>query len=81
VNARLDAIARRRELLVQQIADEREAMAQALSSLRAQAAIAGVGLLATRLLRRTRWFRALSSIAAVASLALPVVSRLLAARR
>jgi hypothetical protein len=81
VNARLDGVAQRRELLVQEIAGERERMARTLSSLRAQVAIAGAGLLATRLLRRTRWFGLLSSIAAVASIALPVVARLVAARR
>ena len=81
MNARLDGIARRRALLVQEIAGERERMAQTLSTLRAQVALAGVGLLATRLLRRSRWFRLLSSAAAVFSVALPVVARLLAARR
>lgn len=81
MNARLDGIARRRALLVQEIASERERMAQTLGSLRAQLAIAGIGLLATRLLRRSRWFRLLSAAAAVASVALPAVARLLAARR
>jgi hypothetical protein len=81
MNVRLDAIGRRRVLLLQEITGERERTAQTLSSLRSQVALAGVGILAARLLRRSRWFRLFSAAAAVASVALPVVARLLAARR
>jgi hypothetical protein len=79
--ARLESCARRRAVLVAEIELEREAMAQALVAAGKQVALAGLGLLAVRLLRRNRWFRMLSAGAAMASLALPVAARLLAARR
>jgi hypothetical protein len=81
VIARLESFARRRAVLVAEIELEREAMARALAAAGKQVALAGLGLLAVRLLRRSRWFRVLSAGAAMASLALPVAARLLATRR
>jgi hypothetical protein len=78
---RLDVLAGRRAALVEEIGVERERMAQALDSLRTQAALAGVGMLATRVLGRTRWFRWLAAAAAVASIALPLAARQFAGRR
>jgi len=78
---RLESLAGRRAVLVAEIGLEREAMAQALVAARNQLALAGLGLLAVRLLRRSRWFRVLSAGAAMASVVLPVAARLLAARR
>ncbi|HKB54463.1 MAG TPA: hypothetical protein VKD22_10710 [Ramlibacter sp.] len=78
---RLDAIVHRRTALVQEIADERDRMATLADSLRTQFAIAGLGLLATRVLRRSRWFRILSGAGAVMAAVLPFMARLVARRR
>ena len=79
--ARLASCARRRAELVAEIELQREATAQALAGAGKQVALAGLGLLAIRLLRRTPWFRRLSAGAAIASVVLPIAARLLAARR
>jgi hypothetical protein len=81
MKTRLAAIARRRAALLHEIEGERERVAATLDGLRTQLALAGVGLLAGRLLRRSRWMRLLAAAAAVASVTLPVAARLLAARR
>lgn len=81
MTSRQDQLARRRERLVQEIGDERERLARTLDRLRQQAALAGLGVLATRLLGRSRWFRWLAAATAAAAVAFPLASRLWAARR
>jgi len=78
MNTRRHAIAQRRAALVREIALERERTAALLGELRTQLALAGLGLVAGRLLGRSRWLRllALGSAAAI-----PLVARFLAARR
>ena len=75
---RLDSIVQRRAALVQEIAAEREGMAALVDSLRTQFAVAGLGLLATRVLRRSRWFRVLTGAGAVIAAVLPFMARLAA---
>lgn len=81
MNARLAAIARRRADLVEEIALERDELAQVLLQVRTQIALAGVVMLATRLLRRSRWLRLLGAAGAVLAAALPLVARAFANRR
>ena len=78
---RLDLIARRRALLVGEIAQERERTATAVDALRTQLAIAGAGLIVARLLRRSRWLRMLGISGAVIASALPWLARWIAQRR
>jgi hypothetical protein len=81
MNARLAAIARRRVDLVEEIAAQRDELAQVLLQVRKQIALAGVLMLATRLLRRSRWLRLLGAAGAVAAAALPLVARAFPTRR
>jgi hypothetical protein len=81
MNARLAAIARRRVDLVEEIAAQRDELAQVLLQVRTQIALAGVLMLATRLLRRSRWLRLLGAAGAVAAAALPLVARAFPTRR
>jgi hypothetical protein len=75
MNERLAAIARRRAALAEEIAAERDELAQVLLQVRTQIAFAGVVMLATRLLRRSRWLRLLGAAGAVVAAALPLVAR------
>jgi hypothetical protein len=81
MNARLAAIARRRVDLVEEIAAQRDELAQVLLQVRKQIALAGVLMLATRLLRRSRWLHLLGAAGAVAAAALPLVARAFPTRR
>lgn len=81
MNTRLDAIARRQAVLIDEIAGERDRMTSLIDGLRTQVAIAGLGLLAGRLLRRSRWLRMLAAGGAVVAAALPLLAGLLAKRR
>jgi hypothetical protein len=81
MKSRFAAIAQRRLALVEEIGLERERMAAALEGLRKQVAMAGLGLLASRLLGRSRWLR-LAAVAAMAvSAAGPLLVRFLSTRR
>ena len=80
MNARLAAIARRRVALVEEIDAQREELARAALQARTQIALAGVVMLATRLLRRSRWLRLLGAAGAVVATALPFVARALQKR-
>jgi hypothetical protein len=75
MNERLAAIARRRAALAEEIAAERDELAHVLLHVRTQIAFAGVVMLATRLLRRSRWLRLLGAAGAVVAAALPLVAR------
>jgi hypothetical protein len=75
MNERLAAIARRRAALAEEIAAERDELAHVLLQVRTQIAFAGVVMLATRLLRRSRWLRLLGAAGAVVAAALPLVAR------
>lgn len=78
MNTRRQAIAQRRAALVREIALERGRTAVLLDELRTQLALAGLGLVAGRLLSRSGWPRLLAlGCAAV----IPLVTRFLAARR
>lgn len=81
MNTRLQAMARRRAELVREIALERDRSAARLAELRTQLALAGLALLAGRLLRRSRWARVLALGSAVATGILPLAARWLATRR
>ncbi|NKE65763.1 hypothetical protein RAMLITH_08000 [Ramlibacter sp. RBP-2] len=81
MNTRLQAIVRRRAALVREIALQRDRSAALLAQLRTQLALAGVALVAGRLLRRSRWARLLALGSAVAGGLLPLAARWLAARR
>lgn len=81
MNARLHAIERRRVVLVREIALERDRSAALLAELRTQLALAGLALLAGRLLRRSRWARLLALGSAVATGIVPLATRWLASRR
>ncbi|HEY0883796.1 MAG TPA: hypothetical protein VGE20_00855 [Ramlibacter sp.] len=81
MNARLQAIVQRRAALVREIALERDRSAALLAELRTQLALAGLALIAGRLLRRSRWARRLALVSAVAAGVLPLAARWLAARR
>ena len=81
MNARLQAIERRRTALVHEIALERDRSAALLAELRTQLALAGLAMVAGRLLRRSRWARLLALGSAVAAGILPLAARWLAARR
>jgi hypothetical protein len=78
--ARLPALANRRAALVDEMAQERERMAALIDGVRTQLAIAGLGLLAARLLRRSRWLRLLAGGGAVLAAAVPLLARLRPAR-
>lgn len=80
MNTRLVALSSRRAALVDEMARERERMAALIDGLRTQVAIAGLGLLAGRLLRRSRWLRLLAAGGALLAASLPLVARLLPAR-
>jgi hypothetical protein len=75
MNERLAAIARRRVALVDEIAAQRDDLAQLLLEVRTQMALAGVVMLASRLLRRSRWLRLLGAAGAVLVTALPLLAR------
>jgi hypothetical protein len=75
MNERLAAIARRRVALVDEIAAQRDDLAQLLLEVRTQMALAGVVMLASRLLRRSRWLRMLGAAGAVLVTALPLLAR------
>lgn len=79
--SRLEALAQRRAALVQDIAAQRDDVGAAVDTMRTQLAIASLGLVATRLVRRGGWLPRLAAVAAVVSIALPLASRMLAARR
>lgn len=79
--ARLRAITLRRAALIDEIGGERDRMTALIDSLRTQIAIAGLGLLAGRLLRRTHWLRMLAAGGTVIAAALPLLARLFAGRR
>lgn len=81
MNTRLQVIVHRREALVREIALERDRSAALLAELRTQLALAGLALLAGRLLRRSRWPRVLAAGSAVAAGILPLAARWLATRR
>lgn len=81
MNARLAAIAQRRAALVEDIAVQRDELAQALLQVRTQVALAGVVMLATRLLRRSRWLRVLGTAGAIVAAALPLLARAFPNRR
>jgi hypothetical protein len=78
---RIDVLAQRRAELIGDIAAQRDRTAAVIATLRTQLAIASVGLLASRLLRRTGWLPRLAIAAAAAAATLPIVARLVAARR
>jgi hypothetical protein len=75
MNERLAAIARRRVALVDEIAAQRDDLAQLLLEVRTQMALAGVVMLASRLLRRSRWLPLLGAAGAVLVTALPLLAR------
>jgi hypothetical protein len=75
MNERLAAIARRRAALAEEIAAERDELAHVLLQVRTQIAFAGVVMLATLLLRRSRWLRLLGAAGAVLVTALPLLAR------
>ena len=77
---RLAALAQRRVALLDEMAQERDRIAGLAATIGTQVAIAGLGLVATRLLRRSRWLRLLAGAGAVLAAALPLVARLLPAR-
>lgn len=81
MNARLQVIAQRRAALVREIALHRDRTAAQVAELRTQLALAGLALLAGRLLRRSRWARILALGSAVAAGVAPLAARWLAARR
>ena len=81
MNTRLQAIAQRRAALVREIAIQRDRSAAQLAELRTQLALAGLALVAARLLRRSRWPRLRAAGSAVATAILPLAARWLAARR
>lgn len=81
MNTRLQAIVQRRAALVREIALERDRSAARLAELRTQLALAGLALLAGRLLRRSRWARLLALGSAIATGILPLATRWLASRR
>lgn len=81
MNTRLQLIVQRRAALVREIALERDRSAALLAEVRSQLALAGLALVAGRLLRRSRWARLLALGSAVAAGILPLVARWLAARR
>jgi hypothetical protein len=80
MNGRLAAIADRRAALLDEMALERERVAALVDGLRTQLAIAGLGLLAARLVRRSRWLRLLAGGGAVIAAVVPLLARLLPAR-
>jgi hypothetical protein len=61
--------------LVDEIAAQRDDLAQLLLEVRTQMALAGVVMLASRLLRRSRWLRLLGAAGAVLVTALPLLAR------
>jgi hypothetical protein len=77
---RLAALTARRAALLEEMAQERDGMGELLGAVRTQLAIAGLGLMAGRLLRRSRWLRLLAGGSALFAAALPVVARLLPRR-
>lgn len=81
MNTRLQLMAQRRAALVREIALERDRSAALAAELRTQLALAGLALLAGRLLRRSRWARLLAAGSAVAAGILPLAARWLATRR
>jgi hypothetical protein len=81
MNARQAALSRRRAVLVGEIDAQRDAMAEVFVQLRTQLALAGLAMLAARLLRRSRWLRLLTAGGAVLVAALPLLARLLPDRR
>jgi hypothetical protein len=78
---RLAALSQRRAALVEEIAAERDRMSALVTSLRTQLAIAGLALLAGRLMRRSRWLRLLATGGAALAAVLPLLARLVPARR
>jgi hypothetical protein len=78
---RLAALSQRRAALVEEIAAERDRMSALVASLRTQFAIAGLALLAGRLMRRSRWLRLLATGGAALAAVLPLLARLVPARR
>lgn len=78
---RRSAIAQRRSALLLEIADERDRTAALIAELRTQVAIAALGLLAGRLLQRSRWLRLFAAGGAVLTAALPLFARWLPPRR
>jgi hypothetical protein len=75
MNARLAAISRRRNALVDEIAEHRDRMAEVIVQLRTRFALAGVAMLAARLMRRSRWLRLFAVGGAVLAAALPLLRR------
>jgi hypothetical protein len=78
---RLAALSQRRAALVEEIAAERDRMSALVTGLRTQLAIAGLALLAGRLMRRSRWLRLLATGGAALAAVLPLLARLVPARR
>ena len=69
MKARLRAIASRRAALCAQIDDERAIVRELLTDVRADVALAGLGLLASRLAARHRWLRRALLVGGVAAMA------------
>lgn len=81
MNTRLAEIARLRAALVDEIAVHRDRMAEVVVQLRNGFALAGVAMLAARLLRRSRWLRLLTVGGAVLAAALPLLRRAIPSQR
>jgi len=81
MNTRLQLIVDRRAALVREIALERDRSAARLAELRTQLALAGVALVAGRLIARSRWARWLAVGSTVAGAIVPLAARWFASRR
>lgn len=76
MNPRLETIARRRGQLIAEIAGERVQLRVALGAVRQRAALAGLGLMAGRLVARYPWMRLLAVAGFAAYAARHVLARL-----
>ena len=78
--SRIEAIARRRAVLVDEIEIERGRLAMTLDTVGRQLALATMGIMVGRLLGRSRWLRIAAVCASALSMAGPLLARFFPAR-